>query len=127
MKLPPGIGPLLAVVDDNDAVREAMDALLRAVGYRVVSFNSGEAFLDTACARDFDCILLDMRLPGMSGLELQRRLMDEGIRTPIIFVSSSDAAGWRRAQAIEWGARAFLGKPLRDQDLLREIRHAVAA
>jgi FixJ family two-component response regulator len=112
--------PLIAVVDDDDALRNSLDDLLQSVGFRVQGFASAEAFLQAQPAAETACLLLDVRLPGMNGLELQRQLGVLQWRIPIIFVTAY-AADDVRAHALAAGAIAVLSKPCREADLLHAI------
>ena len=112
--------PLIAVVDDDDALRNSLDNLLRSVGFRVQGFASAEAFLQAQPAPETACLLLDVRLPGMNGLELQRQLGVMHWRIPIIFVTAY-ADDDVRAHALAAGAIAVLSKPCREDDLLHAI------
>ena len=116
--------PLIAVVDDDDALRNSLDDLLESVGFRVQGFASAEAFLQAQPAPETACLLLDVRLPGMNGLELQRQLGVMHWRLPIIFVTAY-ADDDVRARALAAGAVAFLSKPCREEDLLHAIEAAL--
>ncbi len=119
--------PLVAVVDDNAALREALEGLLRSAGFAARGYEAAEAFLGAVDARRADCLILDSRLPGMSGQALQRRLRALGNRVPVIFISAhADADETTRARALQDGAIAFLRKPFRDADLLDALRRALA-
>ena len=115
----PGV-PLIAIVDDDDALRTSLDDLLRSLGFQTQDFRSAEAFLSANQARDPACLILDVRMPGMNGLELQRQLVAANWRIPIIFITSY-ADDDARARALEAGAVAFLYKPCREEDLLNAI------
>jgi FixJ family two-component response regulator len=116
--------PLMAIVDDDDALRNSLDNLLRAVGFRVQGFASAEAFLQAQHAPETACLILDVRLPGMHGLELQRQLVAAHWGIPIIFVTAyADDDAHERALAA--GAVAFLYKPCREEDLLHAIEAAL--
>jgi FixJ family two-component response regulator len=116
--------PLIAIVDDDDALRHSLDDLLQSVGFRVQGFASAEAFLQAQPAPETACLLLDVRLPGMNGLELQRQLVAAHGSLPIIFVTAyADEDG--RARALAAGAVAFLSKPCREEDLLAAIEAAL--
>ena len=80
--------PLIAIVDDDDSLRNSLDNLLRSVGFRVQGFSSAEAFLHANQAPDTACLILDVRLPGMNGLDLQRQMVAANCRIPIIFVTA---------------------------------------
>ena len=112
--------PLIAVVDDDDALRNSLDDLLQSVGFRVQGFASAEAFLQAQPAPETACLLLDVRLPSMNGLELQRQLGVMHWRLPIIFVTAY-ADDDVRAHARAAGAIAVLSKPCREADLLHAI------
>ena len=111
---------LIAIVDDDDALRTSLDNLLRSVGFRTHGFSSAEAFLRSDHARETACLILDIRMPGMNGLELQRQMIAADWQIPIIFITShiDDEA---RARALDAGAVAFLYKPCREDDLLQAI------
>ena len=115
---------LIAVVDDDDALRTSLDDLLQSVGLRVHGFASAEAFLQAPHAPETACLLLDVRLPGMNGLELQRQLGVMHWRIPIIFITVY-ADDDMRARALAAGAVAFLSKPCREEDLLTAIEAAL--
>jgi FixJ family two-component response regulator len=116
--------PLMAIVDDDDALRNSLDNLLRSVGFRVQGFASAEAFLQANHAPETACLILDVRLPGMNGLELQRQLVAAHWGMPIIFVTAY-ADDDVRARALAAGAVAFLSKPCREEDLLQAIDAAL--
>ena len=123
-KLPmPGI-PLISIVDDDDALRSFLEDLIRSVGFRVQGFISAEAFLRSNQAQKTDCLILDVRMPGMKGLGLQRRLSSESPDLPIIFITAYKDRNVQ-AQAFEPGAVAFLYKPVYEQDLLSAIDAAL--
>jgi FixJ family two-component response regulator len=116
--------PLISIVDDDDSLRNSLDNLLRSVGFRAQGFPSAEALLSSNQLHDTACLILDVRLPGMNGLELQRRIVAANWRIPIIFVTShadSDA----QARALEGGAVDYLYKPFRDEQLLDAIEAAL--
>jgi FixJ family two-component response regulator len=117
--------PLIAIVDDEEAICDALTSLLRSVGWRAEGFTSAEAFLQSGLVHTTACLLLDVRLPGVSGLELQRQLRSSQARLPIIFMTAhgNDAM---RAQALQAGAVAFFDKPFNDTALLEAIRTALA-
>ncbi len=116
--------PLIVVVDDDDALRNSLDDLLESVGLRVQGFASAEAFLQVQHAPETACLLLDVRLPGMNGLELQRQLGGTHWHIPIIFITAyADDA--MRTQALAAGAVAVLSKPCREEDLLNAIEAAL--
>ena len=115
----PGV-PLISIVDDDDFFRNSLDNLIRSVGFRVEGFSSALAFLNSDQVRDTACLILDVRMPGMSGLELQRQIAAANWRIPIIFVTSY-ADSDEQAQALEAGAVDYLYKPFREEDLINAI------
>ena len=117
---------VIAIVDDQAALREATENLLKSAGLKAVSFASAEDFLQAAPPDGAGCLILDVRLPGMSGLELQQHLAADGIHVPIVFITAQeDGDGQMRAQALRSGALAFLRKPFNDEDLLNAVRSAL--
>ena len=117
--------PLIAIVDDDESVRDALTSLLHAVGWRAEAFASAEAFLQSGQVHTTACLLLDVRLPGLSGLELQRQLRASQARPPIIFLTAHGTAAMR-AQTLQAGAVAFFTKPFSDTALLEAIHTALA-
>ena len=116
--------PLISIVDDDDALRSSLENLIRSVGWRVQCFSSAEAFLKSNQMHEKGCLILDVRMRGMSGLELQRQLVVANARTPIIFITAYEDDDWRR-QALEAGAVAFLHKPFYQEELLNAIDAAL--
>lgn len=112
------------VVEDDASLRNAVSRLLRSAQYRVLTFESAEAFYRSECKTRPGCLLLDIRLPGISGFELQVRLLDSGIRMPVIFITGQDRAGMED-YARQLGASAYLRKPVDEEILLGEIRRAM--
>ena len=115
---------LIAVVDDEEAIREATESLIRSVGFRAVVFPSAEDFLGSNHLQDTGCLIVDVRLPGLSGLDLQRELAAAQITLPIIFITGHGDIPMT-VQAMKAGAVEFLTKPFRDQDLLDAIQQAI--
>jgi FixJ family two-component response regulator len=115
----------IAVVDDEAGMREATRSLLASAGFATTLFASAEDFLASSGADQPDCIVLDVALPGMSGLDLHRHLASCGTQIPIVFVSGHDVDGRVRSTALRDGAGAFLHKPFLDNDLLRAIDSAL--
>lgn len=118
--------PIVYVIDDDDAIREALDGLLRSVGLKMIGFGSPREFLAFGRSAVPSCLVLDVRLPGSSGLEFQRELSAQGERIPIIFVTGHGDIPMS-VRAMKDGAVEFLTKPFRDQDLLDAIQSALAA
>lgn len=117
---------IVYVVDDDEAVRDAIRLLLHSVGLQVETFDSPLTFLERAVAIEQGCLVLDVRMPAMSGLELQQRLKQQGVPIPIIFITGHGDVPMA-VQAMQAGAFDFLQKPFRDQDLLDRIGEALAA
>jgi FixJ family two-component response regulator/DNA-binding winged helix-turn-helix (wHTH) protein len=117
--------PAVVVIDDDPEIREALRGLLRAVGLCVETFGSVQEFLDSARPDLPGCLVLDVELPGQSGLEFQEEMAKAGLRLPIIFVSGH-ADVPMSVRAMKRGAIEFLTKPVRDQDLLDAIQLAIA-
>ena len=121
----PGEKPVIAVVDDDSGVRTAMRALLKSVGLDCVLFGSAQEFLDAWQPLQPGCLVLDIRMPGMSGLELQQQLNLRGAIIPVIFMTGH-ADVPMAVEAMQHGAFDFLQKPFRDQELLDRIQRAIA-
>ena len=116
--------PLISIVDDDVALRNSLDDLIRSNGFRTQGFASAEEFMGSNQARDTACLILDVRMPGMSGLDLQRQIVATNWRIPIIFVTAH-ANDDARARALKGGAVAFLYKPFREEELLDAIGAAL--
>jgi FixJ family two-component response regulator len=115
--------PIVATVDDDRRVRESVQSVLESAGYNAVTFESAEAFLQSAALSAATCVIADVRLPGMDGTELQRRIRLERGRLPVILITAHDDDGVRR-QALRDGAVAFLVKPFDGGDLLKYVAGA---
>jgi FixJ family two-component response regulator len=115
---------IIAIVDDDEPLREALGSVLKAAGFLIDTFASAEEFLASPRREEITCLILDVRLPGMSGIELQRRLSESGCTIPIIFVTAHGDASLRD-MLIKAGAVGFLNKPVRSDTLLREIYAAL--
>jgi FixJ family two-component response regulator len=116
--------PLIGIVDDDKAVGIATCSLLRSAGYECAFFESAEEFLKSGRTREMDCLVTDIQMPGVSGLELQRLLLEMNHTIPIIF-ASAHATDEIRARVLEQGGSAFLRKPFTDNDLLSAIQSAL--
>jgi FixJ family two-component response regulator len=116
--------PVVFVVDDDRSVRESLRRLVASVGMNVEVFPTAQAFLDAPRGDVPACLVLDVRLPGLSGLDLQRKLLNANATLPIIFLTGHGDIPMS-VQAMKAGAVEFLTKPFRGQDLLDAIRHAV--
>lgn len=115
---------IIAIVDDDEPLREALGSVLKAAGFSINTFASAEEYLDSPLREKIACLILDVRLPGMSGIELQRRLSEIGDAVPIIFVTAHGDASLREV-VMNAGAAGFLNKPVRSDALLKEIRAAL--
>lgn len=115
--------PLVAIVDDDELFRRSLERLVRSVGFRVETFGSAEEFLERGNLDGTACAILDMKLPGMSGLDLQRLLVTRPRPMPIVFVSAHDEA-ITRTTALQAGAVAFLKKPFDSSTLLDALDRA---
>ena len=115
---------LVAILDDDDSVRSALQGLLKAVGLPAQAFASAEEFLQSGQQHLTACLIADIRMPGMSGLELQAQLNAEHCRIPIIFITAHGDTKMRM-QALRAGAVEFLTKPFNDEALLESVRTAL--
>ena len=111
---------LISIVDDDESVRDALKSLIDSMGFRAEVFASGEAFLNSPHISQTDCLIADVRMPGMSGLELQERLNAANSSIPIVFISAHDD-GEARARGLRAGAVDFLKKPFSEDSLVRAI------
>ena len=118
--------PLISVVDDDVSVREALWGLLRSVGFAVNSFASAEEFLASDQLGSANCLVLDVRMPGMGGIELLRRLVTSHRKIPVILITAYEEEGMR-ARALSGGAGAVLIKPFSEEALLSAIHSALIA
>jgi FixJ family two-component response regulator len=121
----PAPAPTVFVVDDDDLVRASIQGMLKSVGLRSETFGTPQEFLRSKRPDVPSCLVLDVRLPGVSGLDFQRELVDAGIRIPIIFITGHGDIPMS-VKAMKSGAVEFLTKPFRDQDLLDAIHQALA-
>jgi|SRR5262249_11774032 len=115
---------LVVIVDDDDSMRSAVQDLLESVGLSAQGFAGAEEFLRSGTQQDTACLIADVRMPGMSGLELQGKLNTEGCRIPIIFISAHGDEEMR-TQALRAGAMEFIAKPFDDKILLKRVRVAL--
>ena len=115
---------LISIVDDDDALRSSLENLIESVGLRAQGFPSAEAFLRSNRVHETRCLILDVRMPGMSGPELQRQMTVANSHIPIIFITAHEDDD-RRTQALEAGAVAFLYKPFYEGELLNAIDAAL--
>jgi len=117
---------MVAILDDDDSMRSALEGLLKAVGLQAQAFASAEEFLKSGQQHQTACLIADIRMPGMSGLELQAQLNAEHCRIPTIFITAHGDTKMRM-QALRAGAVEFLSKPFDDEVLLESVRAALAS
>jgi FixJ family two-component response regulator len=113
------------IVDDDESVREATKGLVRSLGYVAATFASSEKFLSSDLLNDTSCLITDVQMPGLNGLELQSRLIAMGCRIPVIFVTAFPQEQ-ARLRALKAGAIGFLGKPFSDDNLIHCLDRAIA-
>ena len=109
--------PMISIVDDDVSVREATKALVRSLGHKVTTYGSAEEFLGSERISDTCCLITDVQMPGLNGLELQGRLIAEGYRIPVIFMTAFPEES-ARSKALKAGALGFLSKPFDEDSLL---------
>jgi FixJ family two-component response regulator len=117
---------VIGIVDDDESVRDSISSLLRSAGYKTESFESAEAYLNSDRASEPNCLLLDVRMPGLSGLQLQSELNHQKVSIPVIFITAHPDEQVRE-RALSEGAVAVLGKPFNDDVLLGAIDSAVGS
>ena len=115
---------IVAIVDDDPSVRRGLERLIRSVGWKAESFESAQAFLERPRTEPPSCVVLDLQLPGLSGLDLQKRMAEAGLYTPIVFLTGHGSIP-ATVQAMKAGAIEFLTKPVDEQDLLKAIEEAI--
>jgi FixJ family two-component response regulator len=116
--------PAISIIDDDESVRAATESLIRSLGYVAYTFASAEEFLQSPRMGDTSCLISDVQMPNMSGLDLQDHLAAHGYRTPMIFITAfPDAAS--KARALKAGAVCFLNKPFNEKTLLRCLAEAL--
>jgi len=121
----PATGVLIAVVDDDESVRRATRRLLRAAGFEAETYASGTEFLEAIKHSRPSCIIVDLHMPGMSGLEVQSRLAVGGFEIPVLFITAYDDPG-ARDRALQAGAVSYLRKPFTEEALLQAIDSAIS-
>ena len=119
--------PLVSIVDDDESVRESLRGLIRSIGLGVETFASAEDFARSAQLENTDCLILDVRMPGMSGLDLQRELVASERHIPIIFITAHGSDEGVRTRALRDGAVAYLSKPFSEDALLEAVNAALRA
>ena len=115
---------IIAIVDDDPAVRRGTSGLLKSLGFSAIEFSSAEEFLSSGRAKDISCVITDVRMPGMSGIELQDRLIAAGHKIPIIFMTAFPEER-TKTRAIKAGAFGFLTKPFAQNTLLDCVHSAL--
>lgn len=116
--------PVIAIVDDDEAVRIATSCLVRSAGYSAQTYASGDAFLHACAEWEPDCLITDVQMPGMTGIELHRRLVAAGRRVPVIFVTAFPTEALRE-RLLAAGASAFLHKPCNGDTIIRSLQNAL--
>jgi FixJ family two-component response regulator len=116
--------PLVAVVDDEESIRKSLRRLFMAADLDAVVYASGQEFLDSLRGRQPDCLVLDLQMPGLTGLEVQRTLTGVGVRFPTIIITAHDEPE-TRARCLTAGVAAYLCKPLHDEMLLEAIARVI--
>ena len=117
--------PVISIVDDDESFRRATAGFVSSLGYTVAAFGSAEEFLKSNCLDDTACLISDVEMPGMSGIELQNRLIAQGYRLPVIFITAYSASK-ARAQALASGALGFFDKPFSEEKLISCIDQALS-
>lgn len=117
---------MIAIVDDDESFRRAIMSFIRSLGYGAAAFDSAEAFLESDRIQDIDCLITDLQMPGMTGIELQDRLIAQGHCLPVIFITAFPGMK-ARTQALARGAIGFLAKPFNDQGLIACLNEALTA
>jgi len=117
--------PLISIIDDDESVRESLSGLVRSVGFVASTFASAEEFVKSDQLGNADCLIIDVCMPGMSGIELQRQLVGGHSEVPVIFITAHEDEGMR-AQALNGGAEAVLIKPFSEEALLNAIQAALS-
>ena len=115
---------IIAVVDDDPSVRRGLERLIRSMGWKPETFGSAQEFLECPRTEPPNCVVLDLQMPGLSGLDLQRRMAEAGLYTPIVFLTGHGSIP-ATVQAMKAGAVEFLTKPVDEQDLLTAIEEAI--
>ena len=118
--------PVICIVDDDDEVRDATKSFVRSLGYLTASFSSAEEYLSSDRVDDTSCLITDLRMPGMNGVELQQRLIADGRKTKVIIVTGFPQERLR-ARALEAGAFGFLEKPFDHECLIECLERALQA
>lgn len=118
--------PMVSIIDDDEAVREATKQLVLSLGHAAATFASAEEFLGSGRLHETACLITDVQMPGLSGVELQRRLLAQGHHVPIIFITAFPEERIR-ARVLKAGAVGFLSKPYREESLIKCLDMALTA
>ena len=116
--------PLISIVDDDALAREGIRQLVKSLGYRAVTFSSAEHFLESSVIAETTCLITDVQMPGLNGLELQEALQSQGLQTPIILITAY-ANEKHRSRALDAGALGFLSKPFNEVSLIKCLTAAI--
>lgn len=119
--------PCVSIVDDDESVREAIKSLLRSVGLAVEAFASGQEFLNSDYQHNTECLILDVRMPGMSGLQVHEQLICADCKIPVIFITAHLTDMESRTRALQSGAIDFLIKPFSEEALLNDVYKALGS
>ena len=117
---------MISIVDDNKSMRDATDGLVRSLGYRTATFDSAEEFIGSGRLNDTACLITDVQMPGLSGLELQDHLITQGQALPVIFMTALDEEAVRE-RAFRAGALGFFCKPFDEDELVECLDRAMTA
>jgi FixJ family two-component response regulator len=120
------MSPMISIIDDDESVREATRGLVRSLGYNAEAFASSENFLQSDRINDTSCLITDVQMPGLSGVELQSVLLAQGHRTPIIFITAFPEERIRK-RALDAGAIGFLSKPFNEECLIDYLDRALSS
>jgi FixJ family two-component response regulator len=110
--------PLISIVDDDESIRESTEGLVRSLGYRAATFASAEEFLQSDSVDSTSCLITDVQMPGLSGIDLQRGLIARGVEVPTIFITAFPEEG-TRLRALTAGVFGYLGKPFSEESLIK--------
>ena|SRR5882672_703323 len=118
--------PLISIVDDDESMRESTKGLVRSFGYQAATFASAEEFLESDSVDSTSCLIADVQMPGLSGIDLQRGLVARGVQMPTIFITAFPEEG-TRLRALTGGAVGYLGKPFSEESLLKCLDTALGS
>jgi len=115
---------LVSIIEDDESVREAIESLIRSMGWAVLTFDSADAFLNSGAVSRTQCIISDVTMPGMSGIEMHAKLLTQGYAPPTIFITAYPTT-WDESVALANGALAYLEKPVDSSVILEKVREAI--